>query len=298
MHRSTLRIVPTIPMLGRSTLSNKIPAGSWRTWHRHVITAVSRCTFGSSQTTLSACAAFTVPVLPPDQSYSGPSGADKGNTCKCNTVVYNLISACDACQGEPWTPYSQWSYNCTSVATPGTFPNVVPAGTRVPKWAYIDTSIGNNWNISTAQAAGDSPEVTGTASIVPILTASQSTLTVSTTGSGSSPTSTSHSSSNAGAIAGGIVGAFIVAALIAGTVAWFVIRRRRARSAPSTTYMSGQLGVETGQQAPYPLTQRLYDPSDPTTYPSKMYLPASEEHTSSSSHFPSNDGGYVGLPEI
>jgi hypothetical protein len=88
----------------RLTPSNKIPAGSWRTWRRHVTTAVSICTFGASQTILSACAAFTVPVLPPDQSYSGPSGVDKGDMCKCNTVVYNLISACDACQGEPWTP--------------------------------------------------------------------------------------------------------------------------------------------------------------------------------------------------
>ena len=35
------------------------------------------------------------------------------------------------------------------------------------------------------------------------------------------------------------------------------MRRRRARSAPSTEYMSGQLG-EVGQQEPYPLTQRLY----------------------------------------
>jgi hypothetical protein len=199
----------------RSTLSNKIPAGSWRTWHRHVITAVSRCTFGSSQTTLSACAAFTVPVLPPDQSYSGPSGADKGNTCKCNTVVYNLISACDACQGEPWTPcvnqlhfclHSNQSiylftqllsvvvqlYLCSDSrnVSPGrvSFPLTLVLSLppqfpeRGPSWhsstqvgiyrhicAYIplcpslafpgnltnsNPQIGNNWNISTAQAAG------------------------------------------------------------------------------------------------------------------------------------------------
>ena len=88
-----------------STLSNKILAGSWRTWGRHVTTAVSRCTFGASQTILSACVAFSVPILPPEESYSGPSGTETGDTaCKCNTVVYNLISACDACQGETWTP--------------------------------------------------------------------------------------------------------------------------------------------------------------------------------------------------
>ena len=105
----------------------------------------------------------------------------------------------------------------------------------------------------------DSPEVTGSVSIVPTSTngVSQSTLTPSVTGSGSSPTSTSHSSSDSGAVAGGVVGGFVAVALVAGVVAWFVVRRRRTRSAPSTEYMSGQLS-EVGQQAPYPLTQRLY----------------------------------------
>jgi hypothetical protein len=105
----------------------------------------------------------------------------------------------------------------------------------------------------------DTPEVTGTASILPSsIKVSQSTLTPTATGSSS--TSTSHSSSNAGAIAGGVVGGLLGAALIAAVVAWFVIRRRRARSAPSTEYMSGQ-GGEMGQPVPYPLTvdaPRLY----------------------------------------
>ena len=98
--------------------------------------------FGASHTILSACAVFFVPTLLPGLSYAGPtaSDADKGNICKCNTVVYNLISACDACQGESWTPcvdqlvfariptdrptcltsYSSWSFNCTTKASPGT----------------------------------------------------------------------------------------------------------------------------------------------------------------------------------
>ncbi|KAH9161339.1 hypothetical protein EDB89DRAFT_2031063 [Lactarius sanguifluus] len=83
---------------------------------------------------------FNVPKLTAGNSYTGPSGADNGDQCKCNTVVYNLISACDACQGELWLPYSTWSFNCTTKATPGTFPEPVPTGTRVPKWAYIDSS--------------------------------------------------------------------------------------------------------------------------------------------------------------
>jgi hypothetical protein len=84
-------------------------------------------------------AAFSIPALLPQNSYTGPTGLDDGDQCKCNTVVYNLISACDACQGEPWLPcvdqllfspgfqpinllisYSTWSYNCTTNVTAGT----------------------------------------------------------------------------------------------------------------------------------------------------------------------------------
>jgi hypothetical protein len=168
---------------------------------------------GASQTISSACTAFSVPPLPPQQSYIGPNDADKGDVCKCNTVVYNLISACDACQAEAWTPcvdrlcfclhsnqstYLSVILRGLSTAPPWrvqerksrlpcrfherscstfhlSFPNPVPLGTRVPKWAYIDTSvrasplrfacfsgkshrlpsqIGDNWNISAAQAVG------------------------------------------------------------------------------------------------------------------------------------------------
>ena len=47
--------------------------------------------------------AFIIPPLLPQNSYAGPSGNDDNDLCKCNTVLYNLISACDACQGSPWT---------------------------------------------------------------------------------------------------------------------------------------------------------------------------------------------------
>src|SRR6266702_215672 len=84
--------------------SNKIPAWSWRTWRPCATMAVSTCTFGASCAILSACAVFAIPALLPQHSYTGPSGVDNGDICKCNTVVYNLISACDACQGESWIP--------------------------------------------------------------------------------------------------------------------------------------------------------------------------------------------------
>jgi hypothetical protein len=54
-------------------------------------------------------AAFTVPALPPGYEYSGPDVPDGTDLCECNTVVYSLLSACDACQGSDWFKYdSHW----------------------------------------------------------------------------------------------------------------------------------------------------------------------------------------------
>ena len=48
---------------------------------------------------------FTVPPLLTGDSYTGPTGpGDAADLCKCNTVVYSLMSACDACQGGKWFP--------------------------------------------------------------------------------------------------------------------------------------------------------------------------------------------------
>ncbi|KAF8262487.1 hypothetical protein EI94DRAFT_1743527 [Lactarius quietus] len=205
-------------------------------------------------------------------------------------VAYNLIGACDACQGESWIPYSEWSTNCTTNATAGTFPKPVPAGTRVPKWAYNNNlTIEGSWNMTLAQLAGDSPEVTGTASIIPTSTSE------ATPNTSSSLTSSPHHTSNAGAIAGGVVGGIVGAVLIAGFVLWFAFRRRRARSVPSA-YM-GEKELPPPQNLAE-LAPKIYDPSDPTTFPSKEYLSLSNEALGSTSHTQPSDGRYTGLPEI
>jgi hypothetical protein len=184
-----------------------------------------------------------------------------------------------------------WTSNCTTIASSGAFPKPVPAGTRVPRWAYIDTSIGNNWDFSAAQLKGGFPEVTGTASIIPTST-SKAPQSVTSSISESSP-SMSHHNSNVGAIAGGVVGGIVGAALIAGVVLWFAFRRRHARPVFQ--------GGEKEQPFPQPFTKgapKLYDPSDPTTYPSKDYLPLNNQHLGSTKRAQSSDGGYSGLPEI
>lgn len=109
----------------------------------------------------------------------------------------------------------------------------------------------------------DSPESTGSASSIPTSTRNSQSTVAPDTASTASPSASSSSSkggSNTGAIAGGVVGGVVGAALIAGIVAWFTIRRRRARSAPSAAYINGK--GDMGQAAvPYLLTTetpRLY----------------------------------------
>ncbi|KAH9052377.1 hypothetical protein EDB87DRAFT_504181 [Lactarius vividus] len=159
--------------------------------------------------------AFTVgPLGVGFTHYAGPSRENnlEANLCWCNTVAYNLISACSGCQGGRsllWTEYYQ---NCTSVLEPTIFANPVPAGTRVPQWVLQDTSSSGVWSYSSARLVGDTPE------IFPgelIDTPPATTSTIKTTTSASEPTvvptpaSPSFTSSGSGlymgAFAGGVV---------------------------------------------------------------------------------------------
>ena len=93
---------------------------------------------------------FTIPTLTShDTFYTGPTGpTDQNDLCKCNTVVYSLMSACAACQGSNWFScvcpppffplffaalsstilfckqkkrWNTWKKNCTSVDASQTF---------------------------------------------------------------------------------------------------------------------------------------------------------------------------------
>jgi hypothetical protein len=135
------------------------------------------------------------------------------------------------------------------------------------------------------------PEVTGSATIVPA-----STVTFQT------PSSVSSSllnlaykgNSNAGEIMGGVVGGIIGAALIVGIILWFIIRRRRARTASAEyIYSQSDMWQAMGPYSKINERPRIYvraffffaylragvrehnlsdhcalqDPSDPSTYP-------------------------------
>ncbi|KAI0290704.1 hypothetical protein BC826DRAFT_1025820 [Russula brevipes] len=237
---------------------------------------------------------FTIDSLQPGYSYTGPSGIDNSNLCKCSTIAYSLISACDACQSETWITWSEYSFNCTKTMPPSTFPNPVPSGTRVPQWALMDVTLENNWNSNKSLAVGDSPEVapgtsigasnssgsaSGSASGHPSTSAAGSSSTSSTS---TSPSPT-KSSSNVGAIVGGVVGG--IAAIGIASLAAVCFLRRRRPTAPSTAYAStgalqppmDEIHQPLADNATYgqpslpgtPLTaMRLYDPNDPATFPS------------------------------
>ena len=122
--------------------------------------------------------------------------------------------------------------------------------------------IGDSWNISAAKLVGgarlrrfyvhtrlilsyqDYPEITGTTAIIPTSTSKAAQTVTSST--------SLFSTSTVGAIAGGIVSGILGVALLSGVVAWFVVRRRRARSAISSIFSSDQEG-ELEQPASYPL---------------------------------------------
>ena len=141
----------------------------------------------------------------------------------------------------------------------------------------------------------DSPEITGTYSVVPTSTnqVSQSSITPSASGgssstststssplitstsqSSSSSTSTSQSSSNAGVMAGGIIGGIVGGVLITGFVVWFVFRRRRTRSPPSDLSDTSDPWREMGQfvSVPNPLTIET-----PTLYLSDSLFPSPQQ---------------------
>jgi hypothetical protein len=101
------------------------------------------------------------PLGPGDTAYAGPSITEviDANACWCNTVIYNLISACSECQGRQPLYWYDYYRNCSTILAPATFPNPVPAGTRVQHWALLDIPTVEYWSPITAQRVGDTPEV-------------------------------------------------------------------------------------------------------------------------------------------
>ncbi|KAG2111661.1 uncharacterized protein F5147DRAFT_686200 [Suillus discolor] len=265
----------------------------------------------------SVCGAFAVGPLPPN-TYYGPPSAAGADSCTCNTVTYSMMAACSDCQNATYASWSSWSTNCAQMSI-RQYPMDIPTGTKVPNWAYLNVTGG--FDPIAAQNNGDLPESTATNSQSTITVTYSTTFSASLTSSsatftGLSLTSTSSPTSpNVGAIAGGVIGAIFGAAII-GLVIWFFVRRRRSSTTPSAAFSDTgrdpghtQSFYSTNANA-FPMAQpRLYDPSDPTTFPGRPH-PFAGPVTSSSSIslnplmpspvFPqqSRPGRYAGVPEL
>lgn len=195
--------------------------------------------------------------------------------------------ACAACQGGVPISWSSYASSCQPVYV-ADFNETIPAGTAVEHWAYLNvTQFG--FNATAAQLDGDSPESMGgpqaTLSSTPSSTSSASTASSSSTASSNS---TASSKPNKGAIAGGVVGGVVFLVLIAAAAFWFLRKRRSHVSDAHNELLSPDVTGTAQTITTYPsVQQRIYDPSDPSTYPT-MISPASTHAPYSVNEFGSN----------
>ncbi|KIJ53651.1 hypothetical protein M422DRAFT_25476 [Sphaerobolus stellatus SS14] len=201
--------------------------------------------------------------------YSGPK-AGESNPCSCSTVVYSLVSACAACQGDGFITWEQWSTNCLQAdTTEGTFPLTLPGGIAVPSWAYLSVNDTVTWDAARAQNFASTNPTESTAPATPTGATGQTNQGV-------------HHSNKGGAIGGGVAGGVALVVLV-GLGAFFFMRRRKVhRVAPSSQFIRQNRINEKMSPSPppfftdnpaYPMqmprayTHKLYDPSDPNTFP-------------------------------
>ncbi|KAJ7172289.1 hypothetical protein C8R46DRAFT_143001 [Mycena filopes] len=229
---------------------------------------------------------FMVPALLNELSfYQGPTVA-QANRCACSSVFYSLLGACSDCQSGKVLTWTAFNGNCSTVY-PGIYVDNIPSGTAVPHWAYQNVTAGNGFNSTVAQAQLNAPEST----------ANSQPTTTSTPG-GATPGKKSH----AGAIAGGVVGGVVLLAVVCIAAFWF-IRRRRRNVAPSQTTPMGY--NPSGDITPFSTqTHKLYNPADPSTFPSS---PSSAMYNSGRVQSPAYSGNtmtdqpraqYTGAPEV
>lgn len=266
----------------------------------------SPCLVAAYLQSVCSSGSYTVQSLGPSMQYTGP-WLGQANDCECNTPTYCLLSACSICQNATYVSWSSWSFNCSTIYNE--YPGSIPNGTAIPEWAYQDVLTTDDFDVTIAQGPEDN-----------IGTAPPPTLTPTTIVVSHTPTSTTSpkaqnplKSGKGGAIAGGAVGGVVGLAAIAALVVRLLLRRRRQK-APSSTMDDGTApavtnGVYMVNPDPYTAaaTQpKLYDPSDPSTFPPPVPLSTVQTRPKSNPPFYFNlytseggrPGGYGGAPEL
>ncbi|KAF8622269.1 hypothetical protein AX15_007144 [Amanita polypyramis BW_CC] len=210
------------------------------------------------------CHAYTFVPLNGSQYYS--AAAD--NSCECNTVMYNIVSACSICQGGSQQGWRNYSSACSHTYI-GQYPEDILSTTAIPHWAYIDISGTNVFDTNQALSVGDEPETTKGLAMTSV-----STVTVSVTQSATSGSNKS-SKSIAGPVVGGVIGGLALVALVVGGILFWIMRRGNSQGqhnsrpnilgSPSTIPSSP--GVPSGGSLNHGYTiapaLRIYEPYDP-----------------------------------
>lgn len=254
---------------------------------------------------------FSLDPLEPGFIYLGPSRA-AANPCRCSTVYYSLLSACAYCQNQSFLSWTSYDSNCTAVYNQ-IFVDPIPTSTKIPHYAYLDVVTNDTFSPAAAEIAGG-PE----SSAVPQATGSSTTIVSSTSAAGNN-----KSKSNAGAIAGGVIGGVVFLGTVAGLVTFIIMRRGKRSSSsgetPSTYYSSVAspetvVGYADGKgDTTLPSSMgsgRVYDPNDPSTFPTSGPLgnstysnsPALNQPSVINPIFPANPAAarpqYSGAPEL
>ncbi|CAK5268325.1 unnamed protein product [Mycena citricolor] len=168
-----------------------------------------------------------------------------------------------------WSIFSQ---NCTTTYI-SRFPEAIPSNTAVPHWAYQNVTIFDGFNATAAQTQLNAPESTagGQATSTGIPSGLPSSHPIEPVSGGKK--------ANAGAIAGGVVGGVVGAALIF-VVAFLLVRRRKHSDPPSRLVTSAPVSMSYAGDHITPFTgglpaAKLYNPDDPSTFPSSIVKPLS-----------------------
>ncbi|KAK0477595.1 hypothetical protein IW261DRAFT_1565904 [Armillaria novae-zelandiae] len=201
---------------------------------------------------------FSIQALPSGYHYSGV-GQIYATECVCNTVYYSLLNVCAACQGGSVSIWGDWDFNCTT--TYQTYPSI-----RVLRRPTLRPPVPRRPVVLLRAPASNSPSSTPTPA---------------------SESSSSSSSSNTGAIVGGVVGGVVGLAIIAALV-FFLVRRRRRR--PAAVATTGPIGGDippptssfvgqnlTGSAYAPTVYDKVYDPNDPSTFPSANGVPYGQQ---------------------
>ncbi|KAF9791940.1 hypothetical protein BJ322DRAFT_1026298 [Thelephora terrestris] len=202
--------------------------------------------------------------------------------------------ACTGCQNASIQTWQFWRFYCDAVYITQ-YPNIIPYTTAVPHWAYLNYTVGGTFDPVLAKAAG------GPESLSPV----PPTLSTSVSPAHTDPPATTQGndngnggkkSSHVGAIVGGVIGGLAALAVIGAT--WMFLRKRAAAHGdgdyPDYTkvYPGGVSSSEHAHEIP-PSQPRLYDPSDPSTYPSHIDHVSSVPYTTVP-----QSGRYSGVPEL